>query len=201
MQQIAPGIFHWTAVNPTIGARVSSYYVEPADAVIDPIAPEGGLDALPGRPSRVLLSSGHHLRDSQLFAETYGIPICASHQAIEHLGAEGKSIQPWEDGQAHPAPSVTALHVGVLCEDEGALHLDIGDGALVLADAVHHSRDGLAFFPDNLLGDDPEGVRQGLKAALGALAESLEFDALLFGHGEPLASGGRDALRTFVARQ
>lgn len=201
MQQLIPGIFHWTAVNPSIGARVSSYYVEPAGAVIDPMVPEEGLDALPGEPRCVLLSSGHHLRESRLFADRYGIPIRASQQAADHLGADGDSIETWDGERAHPAPVVTALHVGVLCEDEGALHIDAGDGALVLADAVHHGRDGLAFFSDSLLGDDPESVKQGLTAALGALAESLAFDALLLAHGEPLATGGRAALRSFAARQ
>ncbi len=201
MQQLVPGIFHWTALNPSIGTRVSSYFVESAGAIIDPMVPEDGLDALPGRPERVLLSSGHHLRDSRLIADTYGIPICASRQAAEHLGAQGSAIDVWAEGEAHPAPGVTALNIGVLCEDEGALHLNVGGGALVLADAVHHSRDGLAFFADGLLGDDPESIKQGLKAALGALADSLEFDALLLAHGEPLATGGRAALKEFTERQ
>ncbi len=201
MQQLATGIFHWTAVNPSIGARVSSYYIVPAGAVIDPMVPEEGLDSLPGRPDRVLLSSGHHLRDSRLIADTFGIPICASRQAADHLGAEGRAIEVWDDGEAHPAPTVTAFHVGVLCEDEGALHIDVGDGALLLADAVHPSSGGLSFFSDSLLGDDPEGVKQGLKAALGALAESLQFDAQLFAHGEPQATGGRAALKAFAERQ
>lgn len=200
MQQLVPGIFHWTAVNPSIGTRVSSYFVEAAGAVIDPMVPEGGLDALPGRPERVLLSSGHHLRDSWLIADTYGIPICASRQAAAHLGAAGSEIEVWGEGEAHPAPSVTALHVGILCDDEGALHIDVGDGALVLADAVHHSRDGLAFFADGLLGEDPDSIKQGLKAALAAFSESLEFDALLPAHGEPLATGGRAALQEFAER-
>jgi len=201
MQQLAPGIFHWTAVNPSIGTRVSSYYVESAAAVIDPMVPDDGLDSLPGRPERVLLSSGHHLRDSVQFADAYGIPICASRQAADHLGAMGSMVETWGEGEAHPAPTVTALHVGVLCADEGALHIDAGDGALVLADAVHQSRGGLAFFADGLLGDDPESVKQGLKAALSAFADSLDFDALLLAHGEPLATGGRAALREFAQRQ
>jgi hypothetical protein len=201
MQQLVPGIFHWTAVNPSIGTRVSSYYVEAARAVIDPMVPDGGLDALPGRPERVLLSSGHHLRDSWLIADTYGIPVCASRQAAEHLGAAGSAIEVWGEGEAHPAPSVTALHIGILCDDEGALHVDVGDGALVLADAVHHSRNGLAFFADGLLGDDPESIKQGLKGALAALSESLRFDALLVAHGEPLATGGRAALQEFAERR
>ena len=40
----------------------------------------------------------------------------------------------------------------------------------------------LAFVPDSLMGDDPEGVRRGVTAALRALLDH-DFDALLFAHG------------------
>ncbi len=200
MQQLLPSIFHWTATHEPIGTRVSSYLVEPARAVIDPKLPEGGLESLPVRPEQILLSSGHHLRDARAFADAFGIPIRASHEAVAHLGSAGRDIEPWENGEGHPAPGITALHLGVICEDEGVLHIDVADGALLLADAVHADEDGLQFFDDSLLGDDPEGVKQGLKAALAALARSLDFDALLLAHGEPMASGGRAALREFSER-
>ena len=99
-----------------------------------------------------------------------------------------------------PAPGITALHVGVLAADEGALHIAVGPGALLLADAVRHDGSELAFFPDPLLGEDPDAVKQGLRAALAALADAFSFDALLLGHGEPLASGGAAELRAFTER-
>jgi len=39
----------------------------------------------------------------------------------------------------------------------------------------------------------------GFRAALRRLLD-LDFDSLLFAHGEPLIGGGRAALREFVAR-
>ena len=51
--------------------------------------------------------------------------------------------------------------------------------------------DGLGFVPDGLLGDDPEGVKAGLRAAYARIADELEFEALLLAHGGPMASGGR----------
>jgi hypothetical protein len=201
MQQIIPGIFHWTTLHEPIGSRVSSYLVEDAGVVIDPKVPEGGFDALPARPSQVLLTSGHHLRDAHLFAQEFEIPIRASRQAVAHLGSQGKSIEVWDDGDPRPAPGITALPLGVLAPDEGALHIAVGDGALALADAVRHRDGQLTFFSDPLLGDDPDAVKQGLRAALSALVASLEFDALLFAHGEPLASGGKAALREFSERR
>jgi hypothetical protein len=49
---------------PRIGTRVSSYYVEPAGALIDPRVPDEGLDAFAGRarPQQVVLTSGLHAR-------------------------------------------------------------------------------------------------------------------------------------------
>jgi len=41
-------------------------------------------------------------------------------------------------------------------------------------------------------------VRVGLRESLRRLLE-LDFDSLLFAHGEPLIGGGRAALREFLA--
>ena len=47
-------------------------------------------------------------------------------------------------------------------------------------------------------GDDPEAVKAALVSAYGKLGERLEFETLLFAHGDPVAEGGRDMLRRFV---
>ena len=196
MQQIIPGVFHWHGENQW-GSQVSSYWIEPAAAVIDPTMPEGGLDAFPGRPERVLLTSGHHLRSAQAFVDHFGIPIRALPQAARHIGDEAV-VEAVESGQ-ELAPGITGVPVGVISEDEGALHIAHGAGALALADAVNHTADRLAFFPDRLLGDDPEGVKGGLRAQLAGLATSFAFEALLFAHGEPIASGGPAVLERFTS--
>jgi hypothetical protein len=48
------------------------------------------------------------------------------------------------------------------------------------------------------MGDDPSAVRAELRAVLRRLLD-LDFDNLLFAHGEPLIGGGKSALREFVA--
>ena len=48
------------------------------------------------------------------------------------------------------------------------------------------------------MGDDPEGVKRGLRAAFKRLAAEHEFDSLLFAHGDPIAGGGREALARFL---
>ena len=196
MREILPGVHHWTAHHDPIQARVSSYYVAPAGIVIDPKIPEeGGLDALPGRPQQVVLTSGHHDRDARAFAEAFDIPIRASREADAYLGGT-LPIEPFGDGD-EIAPGVTAIHIGKLCDDEGALHLAVAEGAIVLADALNRYGETLAFFPDWLLGDDPEAVKAGLRQAFEGLL-TRDFDHLLFAHGEPLIGGAKAALRAFV---
>ena len=47
------------------------------------------------------------------------------------------------------------------------------------------------------MGDDPEAVKKGLRESLDRLLD-LDYDNLLFGHGEPIVGGGRQALHTFL---
>jgi hypothetical protein len=199
MDEILDGLWHWTTHHDPIGARVSSYYVEPAGVVIDPKVPEEGLDAaFAGRPApqQVVLTSGHHGRDSAAFAEHFDIPIRASREAAEHLG-DTLEVATFGAGD-EVAPGVKAIRIHVLAPDEGALHItSVPDGALALADAVQHYGGTLAFPADELLGHDPQKVKDGLKEKL-RLELERDFDALLFAHGGPIPRGGKRALRDFV---
>jgi len=196
MREIAPGIFHWRTFHQPIGAEVSSYYVEPAGIVVDPKVPEGGLDALPGRPQQVVMTSGLHDRDVREVAEALRIPVRAPREARDRLGDRLAIDQPYRGGE-EIAPGVTAIEIGRLCPDEYALHIAVDEGAIAFADAVTRYGDALGFFPDDLLGDDPQAVKNGLRRALGGLL-ARDFDHLLFAHGEPLVGGGKAALREFV---
>jgi hypothetical protein len=190
MREVLPGVFHWTTVHEPIGLRVSSYYVEPAGIVIDPKVPEDGLEALPDKPQQVVLTSGHHDRDAQRFADAFGIPVRASRQAADHLG-DRLAVEPFGDHD-EIAPGVTAIHIGKLSDDEGALQLAVGDGAIAFADGLHRYGEALSFFADELLGPHPDRVKEGLKQAfLGLLTR--DFDHLLFAHGNPLIGGGKAA--------
>jgi hypothetical protein len=196
VRELFPGVFHWTAFHPGIGARVSSYYIAPASVVLDPKLPEGGWDALPDSPQQIILTSGHHARDARALSEMFGIPVRASHEAAEHLG-DALQVETFRDGD-EVAPGITSIHIGELSADEGALYIALDRGAIAFADGVHRSDGSLGFFSDRLLGDHPERVKRGLARAFGRLLE-LDFDHLLFAHGEPLIGGGKAALRDFAA--
>jgi hypothetical protein len=198
MNEILPGVVHWTAVHPRIGMRVHSAFLPASGTLIDPMVPEDGLgwfDEHP--PARVLLTNRHHLRGSREFAERFGCSIHC-HPAGLHEFADGPDVEPMAPGDT-PAPGVTVLEVGAITPEEVALHIDAGPGVLAFADGVIRGRDGrLAFVPDSLLGEDPAAEKQGLRAALRRLLDEQEFDAILLAHGEPAGQGGRAELAAFL---
>jgi hypothetical protein len=194
MREIFPGVVHWSMFHDPIGMRVSSYYVQPAGIVIDPKLPEVGL-TLPVRPQQVVLTSGLHHRDAALVAEQFGIPIRAPREAVQRLGGS-LEVETFSQGD-EIAPGVIAIRIGRLCDDEYALHIAVDKGAIAFADGLHRYGEALGFFSDDLLGDDPKAVKEGLKQAFHGLLER-DFDHLLFAHGEPLVGGGKAALREFV---
>ena len=199
VREVLPGVHHWTAMHPSIGMPVSSYYVESAGVLIDPKAPDEGLGALVGlgRPQQVVLTSGLHARDSAGFADAFDCVVRAPRGAEPRL--DGKlDVVPYDHGE-EIAPGVVGLVVGRLAPDEGALYLH-EEQAIAFADALNHYGDTPAFFPDYLLGDDPLAVKRALTEAFESLL-SRDFDHLLFAHGDPLIGGGKSALRAFVEQQ
>jgi hypothetical protein len=199
MREILPGLWHWTTFHEGIDARVSSYYVEPAGALIDPRVPDEGLDAFAGRarPQQVVLTSGLHARHADQFADAFGCVVRASREALERL-AGSLDAEPYSGGD-EIAPGITAIEIGRLCPDEYALHIAVAEGAIAFADGLIHYGETLGFVPDTLMGDDAATVKAGLKDAFHGLL-TRDFDHLLFTHGEPLIGGGKAALRDFLKR-
>jgi len=200
IREVLPGVHHWTAIHPRIRVPVDSYYVEAAGVVIDPIVPREGLEWFADRPAptQVLLTNRHHLRHSTRYAETFDCPIRCSEPGLHEFEA-GPAVEGFAFGD-EPAPGITAHQVGAICPDDTALHIRTADGgALAFADGLQRPRGGgLTFVPGVLLGDDPPTVRAALRESLRGLLD-LEFDHLLFAHGDPLIGGGKRALREFVS--
>jgi hypothetical protein len=196
MEEILPGIHHWSAFHEGIGQRVHSYYVAPAGALIDPMVPEEGLAAFErlGTPRHALMTNRHHFRHCDRFREAFGCEIRASAPGMHDL--RGRDVRPFAFGD-EVAPGVTTVEIGAICPDETALHVVHGGGAIALADGLIRHAGALGFVPDDLLGDDPPRVKQGLKAAFRGLLAG-DFDALLLAHGDPVADDGKTALRKFA---
>jgi hypothetical protein len=199
VQEIAPGIFHWTAVHPGIRTRVSSYYVEPAGVLIDPMVPEDGLEVFEGHaaPQQALLTTRHHYRGCAEFVERFGATVACSAAGLHEFEGTGRQVEGFSGGD-EPAPGVVVIATDAISPDDVTLHIAHGRGALAFGDGLVRPPGGsLGFVPDGLIGDDPETVKAALYDAYRGLLER-DFDTLLFAHGEPLAGGGHSALKEFV---
>jgi hypothetical protein len=73
-------------------------------------------------------------------------------------------------------------------------------GAVVRAPrtGMHEFDEDTPIVPDDYM-DEPEETKAGLKSAFAQLADELDFDVLLLAHGNPIPSGGREALRRFAS--
>ncbi|HEX4466949.1 MAG TPA: hypothetical protein VH025_07155 [Solirubrobacteraceae bacterium] len=196
MQEIVPGLWHWTACNEHIGADVSSYYLTDGRVLIDPMTPPDGLDRLTqlGPPEHVVLSNRHHDRHSWRLREHFGCAVHCIRNGLHELDGRGP-VEPFDFGETLPG-GIVVQEVDSICPDETALYVP-ALRALACADGLAEwGGDGLGFVPDSLM-DDPEQTKRGLLDSYTRLLE-LDFDVLLLAHGEPIASGGKDALRAFI---
>jgi hypothetical protein len=197
VEEIAPGIWHWTAVHPRIKIEVSSYYLPAERVLIDPIAPNEGLDwfAEHGPPADVLLTNRHHYRSSASFAERFAVTVHCVREGM-HEFSGGERVEPFDFDDELPG-GIVAHEVGAICPDETALHIPTRN-ALALADgAVRWEAGGpLAFVPDKYM-DAPERTKKGLRESYRRLAQ-LDFEHLLLAHGEPFVGNGREVLAAFA---
>jgi hypothetical protein len=195
---IADGLWHWSARRESIGMDVSSYYLEAERVLIDAMIPPVGLRWFDehGAPEHVLLTNRHHDRDAWHLREEFGCEVHCIANGVHELEGRG-SVEPFDFGDELPG-GVFAYEVDAICPDETALHVP-KHGALACADGVVRWAAGgeLSFVPDWLM-DEPDETKQGLREAYRRLLD-LEFDLLLLAHGEPVVSGGREALRHFIA--
>jgi hypothetical protein len=198
-REVLPGVWHWRAHHERIQQDVSSWYLPEARVAIDPKLPEEGVDWLAerGGVADVLLSCRHHYRDAGQLVDAFGCTVRGPRSGL-HEFTHGEPVQGYDPGDELPG-GVMAREVDAISPDETALHMP-APRALLIADGVVQWGPGgpLAFVPDFLMGDDPEGVKAGLTAAFERLLE-LDFDHLLLAHGEPLVGDGKEQLRAFVA--
>jgi glyoxylase-like metal-dependent hydrolase (beta-lactamase superfamily II) len=196
VQEIAPGIWHWTARHPRIGMDVSSYFLPDLGLLLDPLTPPEVIDRLEeiGPPKAILLTNRHHYRSCPELVERFGCTVRAPKVGM-HEFDEGDPVESYDFGDELLDGAVLVHEVGGISPDESGLFIP-SVSALAVADGVI-SYGGLQFVPDEYF-DDPEGDQRALKESYSRLAAELDFDALLPAHGEPITSGARDQLREFA---
>jgi hypothetical protein len=206
IREVLPGVHHWTSVHPAIHIAVSSYLLDGARTLLDPLLPEEGLEWFERRaaPERVLLTNRLHTRHTKQFVDAFGCEVWTNREGLHHFGPAGeiRDVVPsgFEAGAMLPG-EIQSYAVSALCPDETAFLVPGPEPALAIADGVVRDGDGpLTFVPDFLMGDDPEAVKRGLKAAYRRILDmDVAFDHLLLAHGQPWVGGARKALHGLVA--
>ncbi len=195
MREVQPVVFHWTREHPKIGIEVSSYALADERVLIDPLIPQAGLDAIPIEPRHILLTNRHHYRHSGVLAEHFNCKIWCVEQGL-HEFKQGEKVGAFRFGETLPC-GIEVVEIGAICPDDSALFIARNGGIFALADGLVRTTGPLSFVPDNYMGDDPEAVKQGLRASFRRLLER-DFDHLLLAHGDPWIEGGKQALSEFV---
>ena len=197
VQEIAPGLWHWTARHEGIRTEVSSYYLLPERVVIDPILPTEGLDwfAQHGPPEHALLTNRHHDRHAWRLQAAFGCKVHCVRNGLHGLEGRGP-VDAFDFGDDLPG-GLVAFEVDAICPDETALHIPTRR-ALACADGVVRwpGSDRIGFVPDRYM-DGPEQTKAGLRDAYRRLL-ALEFDHLLLAHGGPIVGSGKEALEAFL---
>jgi hypothetical protein len=191
VEEIAPGLWHWTAHRDSIDSDVSSYYLAEERVVLDPMPPPERPEWF--RPEHAILTCRHHSRA----AWELGLEPWVVEQGAHELEGRG-GFRTYRWGDELPG-GIVACEVGALSPDETALHLP-RHRALAIGDGVVRWRgvEGLTFVPDFLM-DDPERTKDGLRAAYRKLLHDLDFEHLLLAHGGPVVGTGREELAALVA--
>ena len=200
MDEIADGIFHWSAIHPRTGGVAHSYLLARSATVLDPMVPPEAIELLRDRPpERIVITNRHHYREARKLVDEFAVPVYCPEPGLHEFAGDQREVEPYSFGE-QLAEGVIAREVGAICPDDAALEIRSGAGFLAFADGLMRRDGRLRFVSDGLIGDDPKSVKRGLYESLGKLS-ALEFDGLLFAHGEPIASGGREALLEFLAER
>jgi hypothetical protein len=195
IHELVPGVLHWTARHPTARLESGSHYLVGEGILVDPIAPPEGLQWFDGREIReIMLTNRHHTRSAFDIQDRLGVPIRAPQTGMYELPAN--RVQPYDFGDELSA-GIRPHAISETWPDETALEIP-RHRAVAVADGVINY-EGLAFFADSLLGDDPEAEKQRLRDGFATLAAEVDFDHLLLAHGTPILRDGRAQLKRFVA--
>jgi hypothetical protein len=197
LTQIRPGLYRWTAPHPDYETdpepdspadwpeHVGCVAYEAPDALvlIDPLVPGSlwpALDRLAkGRRVAVLTTIGFHRRSRAAVAERYG---ASTSRAKKTLPAGVETIPIRRAGETMVwIPEHAALVPGdrILGDGDGGLRLCPDSWLRYLASGMTEAE-----------------LREALRPLLG-----LPIDLVLVSHGEPVLSGGRDALERALGKR
>lgn len=188
MRQLADGLWHWTAYHPEWRQDVGCYlaHEDGRTILIDPLLTED-LDALIDGDVVVAITIPYHVRDAAAAAARWG-GVISGHPDLARRLPEGTPVDPDAGLRWH------TLRRG----KERPLELP-SHRALVFADRFVEVDGRLRYWSQNPV--TPQRAAHFHKRTARELAHLLEidFDRALVTHGEPILSGGRQALADALA--
>ncbi|HEY7530481.1 MAG TPA: MBL fold metallo-hydrolase [Gemmatimonadota bacterium] len=193
-ERVADGVWTWTVTDDRIGGAPSTTVaVEEAReslVLVNPLRldPEE-LDRL-GGVSALVLTGPSHVRAAPYYRELTGAPIWAP------AGLRRDDLDPDEtfaDGEDVPG-GLRAVALRGPSDVETAFHLARGAGVLIVGDALTNipASGGLHLLPPPH-NPDVAGTRRSARRLL-----ELEFELVLFAHGDPLRERAKDRLREVI---
>jgi hypothetical protein len=208
VDEIAPGIWRWTAPHPEWqpdvkwGREVASFAlaVDRTLVLVDPLVPDDvwpRLDELAAERAIVaaLITIPFHLRSGEDVLARYGAKASIwGHPAVARTMRDGSSLRPIEPGAPLPG-SAEAYAIGR--RQEMPLWFP-SHRALAFGDAVVGVDGALRVWEQANSEQRMEWYRSRLVPKLEPLLV-LETESVLVTHGPPVVGGGREALRKALA--
>jgi hypothetical protein len=209
-EQLAPGLWRWTARHPEwhpgrFGAEVASFalVVGPELLLIDPLLADAEtpvLDVLDrlarGHDIHVLITIGYHVRSGEQLRARYdgriwGPPNCASRLAEP---ARLETLEPETEGPG----GTLAFRIGKPVRGERPLWLP-SHRAVAFGDAVVTTPEGgLRIWAQERLDDRRRRFYRDRFAPTLAPLLDLPVERVLVTHGEPIVTNGAAALREAI---
>lgn len=195
--QLPANSFLWQRYDPEIKADIFATGLARAAGVflIDPFAV--GADALgEALDSReingIVVTNENHLRTAAAFAEKFAAPIFAHIEARPAFGSI--PVSEVADGEEISA-EIRVHHLPGAAPGELAVHSSADGGTLVIGDAlINFGANGFTFLPPKYCSD-----AKLMRRSLGKLLE-LQFERMLFAHGEPILAQAHARLEELLAR-
>jgi hypothetical protein len=215
MQQLADGLWRWTARHPDWhpgdwGAEVASFAVDAGEVtlLIDPLLPEDDtavlerLDALARGPVAILITIPYHTRDAErlwMRFRAQGSTV-HGHPAVTKRLSDASGFTPIEPGAELPG-GARAYTIGRPRRFEMPIHLP-SHRALAFGDALVTTPEGelRIWHTDRVDAARARWYRERFVPTLDPLCE-LDLERILVTHGEPVLRDGLSVLAAALAAE